>query len=412
LPPPPTASVVSAPITAEEAARIALVHQPSLGLSVANVQSAQGRAEVQRAGLLPTGTVGTEYDYYFKIHGPTGGGNTGSVTNTGWRSTLQISQLAFDFNHTVDAVRQYEALEKSARWALSQAQNDLVLNVKNDFYTFVQDTQLVHVQEANLASNQASLALAKAQELAGIGEPANVVTAQTNVATAALALAQAQQTALNARTTLALQMGIDPRTPIAAAASEEPAPAGNDVNALVDTAIKNRPEIRVYRESLRAAGYEVSWARTTDAPAINVLGIGSSGGNSPIGAPVGGLGINLSWNFLDFGRQGGLVKEAQADVLTAKSNLQTYSLSIINDVSQAYVNLRSAEQQLEIANSAVANGQEAVRLAEGRFRAGVGLYVDIVVAQATLVQAQTQQANAQAAIQQSRAALRHAMGAI
>ena len=397
------------PLTAEDAARIALRLQPSLGLAAANVLSAQGKKEVVRAGLLPTGTLDTGYEHLSAVSGPSGGSGF-LVQPSGYTSSIAISQVIFDFNHTLNTVRQADALERASRHALSVAQSDLVLTVKTDYYTYVQNVQLVHVQEANLASDQASLALASAQEVAGIGEPATVVTAQTNVAAAALSLAQARATALNSRVTLCVQMGIDARTPITLAPSEEVAPAGDDVNGFVDTALKNRPEIREYRETLRAAGYEVSSARTTDAPSIS-FAVGADGrGNNPIGSPDVTATLGVTWIFLDLGRQQGLVHQAQADVLTAKANLAIYSQSIVQDVTQAYVNLRSAEQQVQIAQSAVANGQESVRLAEGRFRAGVGLYVDIEVAQATLVTAQTQLVNAQTSVQQSRAALRHALG--
>ena len=52
-----------------------------------------------------------------------------------------------------------------------------------------------------------------------------------------------------------------------------------------------------------------------------------------------------------------------------------------------------------------------MRLAEGRYRAGVGTFIDVTDAQAALLTAQTNRVNAQSAVDQARAALAHAIGA-
>jgi len=405
--PPGVPQPVTAPISAEEAAKVALQRQPTLGLSQAAVLAAQGKTLQERSLLGPNVALTSSYTNRQNLHGQFFNGQPGFDTS------IVANQLIFDFNHTLDLVRQAEAQEQSAKHAYTRAQNDLVLATKNAYYTYAQDLALIKVQEANLASDQASLALAQAQLSAGIGEPVNVVTAQTNVATATLALSQARSTALTARIALAVEMGVDARTPLMLSESTEPTPQGDDVNAFVDTALKNRPEIRQYKEDLRAAGYEVSSARTTNAPSVGLAVTGGSqGDNTPFNDQGLSAAITVNWTLFDSGRQAGLVKQSQADVLTAKANLTTFSQTIVQDVAQAYVNLRTAEQEVQIAKSAVANGQEAVRIAEGRFRAGIGTFIDVTTAQATLVQAQTQQVTAESQVQQSRAALRHAMGLI
>lgn len=403
------------PLSAEEAAKIALRLHPSLDIVRAEILSAQGRAQAAKSGLVPNLSLGASYNRVIDLK--TGqlangaGGNGGGGSSGGFNSALTVNQLLFDFNHTRDLVRQNEALARAAEIGLTTAQNDLVLNVKNAFYTYVQDQRLVQTQEANLANTQAQLALANARLNSGLGAPADVVQAQTAVANASQLLSQARQTALNARVALAVAMGIDPRTPIAPATSDEPNPTVDDVGALVDTALKNRPEIRRIQETLRAAGYELSAARTTNSPSVGLsLSVGSRSSNDPLSNPTGTIGISVNWNIIDGGQTAGLVKEAQADVLTAKANLNLTTQTIIQDVSEAFVNLHTAEQSRDIAQSQVANATESLRLAQGRFSAGLGTFLEVTSAQAALVSAQTSAINADTAIQQARAALSRAIG--
>lgn len=416
-PPNPQADAVR-PLSADEAAKIALRLHPTLDLARAQILSAEGRAQAARSGLVPNVSLGGNFNRTIDLStGQTSngaGGNGGNGNNFGgMNANVSVNQLLFDFNHTRDLVRQNEFLARAAQQNLTRAQNDLVLNVKNAFYAYVQNERLVSAQEANLANTQAQLALAQARVDAGIGAPSDVVQAQTAVAAAAQAVAQARQTATLSRITLATAMGIDPRTPIAPSAGEEPAPDSEDVGALVDIAIKNRPEIRQIQETLRATGYELSAARTTNSPSIGlVLSANGRGTNDLFDTTTGSIGISVNWNFIDGGQTAGLVKQARADVQTAQANLVLTSQTVVQDVSQAFVTLKTAEQRVEIARSQVTNATEAVRLAEGRFRAGFATFLEVTNAQANLVTAQTALINAEASIQQARASLRRAIGRI
>ena len=93
-----------------------------------------------------------------------------------------------------------------------------------------------------------------------------------------------------------------------------------------------------------------------------------------------------------------------------KLNLAAIQLSITSDVSQAYLNEKLAAQRVVQANDEVTNAQVSVDLAEGRYRAGIGIFLDVTDAQQALLTAQTDRVNARSALDQARAALAHAIG--
>lgn len=61
------------------------------------------------------------------------------------------------------------------------------------------------------------------------------------------------------------------------------------------------------------------------------------------------------------------------------------------------------------AEAQVTNAQEALRLAEGRYRAGIGVFLDVLDAQTDLDGANTNRVNARTSLDRARAALAHAV---
>jgi outer membrane protein len=394
------------PLTADEAAQIALRHQPAIRAAQAGVEQARGRRRQASSNLLPTLSLGATH-----VEGSTGATSTGlpGLSATGYQTSVTLRQLVFDFNHVREAVRQAEHLERAAQANLTRAQSDLVLQVKQAFYAYSQDLRLVAVNEANLRNQQDHLAVAQARLKAGLGLPSDVVRAETAVSEAIFALNLARNTGSVARVYLAQLMGIDPRTPVQIADTGEPAQAAEDVNALIDQAQRRRPEIAQAEAALEAARHGIRAARTSSAPALSAsAGITHRGADFPPETRSSSVGVSISWDPFDGGFTAGLVAEAKASMESAQSQMDSVRLAVVSDVSQAYLDLVTAEQRVATADAEVANAQEALRLAEGRYRSGAGTFIDVLDAQSAAVTAGTNRVNARYAVDQARAALAHA----
>src|SRR5215468_9385105 len=150
------ADVPNRPLTADEAARIALRNQPNIVSARAGITTAQGRSDQAKSGLLPNLAVSAGYNAVDTFHSQSSGGGSGgvvqtggsNVTLTGFFGAAAIHQLLYDFNHTRDLVRQASAEQEAASRNLTRVQADTVQQVKQAFYTFVQNERLVAVNEA------------------------------------------------------------------------------------------------------------------------------------------------------------------------------------------------------------------------------------------------------------------------
>lgn len=412
-PPSVPADLPNRPLTAEEAALIALHHQPSIAAAHGALVAAQGRARQVRSGELPTIGVSSGYSNVNNVSlapGSSGGGTPGSSA-TGIQVGANLRQLIFDFNHTRDLVAQAAAQERSANAGLTKAESDLVFQVKLAFYTYAQDVRLVAVNEANYKNQQSHRALAQARLKAGVGLPSDVVRAETAVADAVFSLNLAQNNASVARVGLAQLMGVDPRTPVAVSESGERQMVSGDLNAMVDQALRDRPEMIQAIELVNASKYAVGAAKTGNSPTLSATaGWSENGKGTPLQNESLSAGITLSWSIFDSGFTSGAVKSAKGNLETSEATLASTRLVVISDVSQAYLNLKTAEQRLVTAQAEVANAEEGVRLSEGRYRTGLGTFLDVVDAQTALVTANTNRVNAQSSVDQARASLAHATG--
>jgi len=398
--------VPNRPLTADEAARIALHHQPSIAIATQGVVAAQGNTQAVRSGLFPNLNANSGYSNNVGAANAAAG-----APGIGYQTSVVMRQLLFDFNHTRDVVKQAEAQERSANANLTRAQSDLVYQVKQAFYQYAQNQQLVAVNEANLRNQQTHLEQAQARVKAGLGLPSDVVRAQTAVSDAIFALNVARNTASISRVNLAFLMGIDPRTPIKAAESNEPPANTDDLNGLIKQALAQRPEIAQSQANIQANRAAVDAARSSNAPAlVGAVGYYNRGTDIPAPNSAAAYTLGISWDLFDSGLTAGHVKQAKANLASSQAALDATSLSVVSDVSQAYVNLRTAEQRVTTADAEVANAQESVRLTQGRYQAGLGTFLDVLDAQTALLTAQTNRVNAETAVDQARAALAHATG--
>jgi outer membrane protein len=448
--PPPPSSPPATPITATEAAQVALKHQPQIALAQAAILAAHGNVLLARDLLVPTASVTAGYAQLYSLPF-VGKPNSIGLLDQGFTAGITLSQLVFDFRKTLDSLRANEAQEKVATFSLSATQQSTVLTVKQDFYTLVQDQKSVEVAEANLKDTQDNLALAQARLNSGIGEPGDVVTAQTNAAAATVSLITARTTASTAQVALTLAMGIDPRTPIVPKDSQEPDIPIDDMNSLVLEAVKQRPEIKQQEQLLKSAGYEISAARNYLLPTINAVlstseitetssgtsntttttsGSGNGGTTGTTGSTgststsssqnssstgyvfpkSASIGIFLTWTPFDVLGQRGRLDNAKASAQTSQANLILATQTVVSDVSNAYINLKSAQQRLTTSQAEVTNALEGLRIAEGQYKAGVTTFVTVTNAELNLAQARSDLVNATAALQLSRAAMEHALG--
>jgi outer membrane protein len=104
--------------------------------------------------------------------------------------------------------------------------------------------------------------------------------------------------------------------------------------------------------------------------------------------------LTLSWNIFQGFFTANRIRETTALVEVARANYDSLELQVRLEVEQAYIALVEAAERITATEKAVESARENLRLAQGRYDAGVGTILDLTEAQLALTNAEADQVRA------------------
>jgi NodT family efflux transporter outer membrane factor (OMF) lipoprotein len=144
-----------------------------------------------------------------------------------------------------------------------------------------------------------------------------------------------------------------------------------------------------------------AWSRSKSSGNLHNSGTANTGQASTIwSAP-----IDVSWTPDFFGKIRNEVREAQFTAQASAADLQLEKLTEQASLAEYYFEIRGQDTLQKILNDTVAADQKALDSAQGSYDAGVGDYISVVEAKATLKSAQSSATN----VALSRAQYEHAI---
>jgi outer membrane protein TolC len=91
--------------------------------------------------------------------------------------------------------------------------------------------------------------------------------------------------------------------------------------------------------------------------------------------------------------QGGLtrgrISEAHANLIALEAQRDATRQSILLEVNRAYADLESATTRVEVMKLSLQKARENLEIAQGRYEAGLGPYIEVTDAQLSAVNAET-----------------------
>jgi outer membrane protein, multidrug efflux system len=170
---------------------------------------------------------------------------------------------------------------------------------------------------------------------------------------------------------------------------------------LVTEALKNNLDLRVAAQRVLEAQAQAGIVRSQQFPTINggasytALQIPSSlAGNNSNGTPNnsffngGGLTASAAWNLDFWGLYRRQTEAARAELLASQWAQRATRVTLVQDVAQAYFQLRSLDAQLEITRSTIKARQDSLQLTQSLEKYGAGSLADTRQAEELLHAAQ------------------------
>jgi outer membrane protein TolC len=321
-----------------------------------------------------------------------------------------------------DALERAAAAEVSAVAAdIDAARADLRFEIVRAYWAAVTAREAVRVLEESAARAEAQLGDARQRFKVGLIPPNEVSSLEAQRSREQAQFFEAANMRESALVDLRRLIGVPYTTVIDLADSLEAGATGatgaTGAQELVTRAVESRPERKAM--VLRLGGLEARQqaALTGNKPTINLAGGVDYANPNPRIFPRKGewqeswdVGVNVSWNFFDFGRARAQAAEASAAVTGLRERLAEFDTLVAADVQQRLLDLQTAAAMVNAARDGIRSASEARRVVADRFAAGVATSTDVLVAQVALLEAELARTRALAGVRLAEARLERTLG--
>lgn len=412
-------------LTLAEALQTAQRDQPTVHQARANTEAAQARVGEARAPLLPQLTGTARYQRLTFNAVPSAlaalGGGQGMftapppsfTTYNQWNFALTASQTLWDASGQLARWRQNAVFAESVADTERATRLGVALNVRTFYFAARANKALMQVAKETLTNQQKHLA--QVVGFVKVGTQPEIALAQqrTAVANAEVQLITAENNYEVAKAQLNQAIGIERDTAYDVEDESTPTIAGEDdvLDPLLSEALASRPDYLGLEKQIESQRLAVWAARTSFGPNLSASTSFTDGG-----VELGNLGWNwnfaltLNWQLFSGGLTWYTVKEQKANLSGLEAQRDLLRQQVRLAVEQARLAVRAAKAALGAAVEAEANARDQLRLAEGRYQAGVGNIIELGDAQVAETTAAAQRVQADYNVSTARAQLLNALG--
>jgi NodT family efflux transporter outer membrane factor (OMF) lipoprotein len=158
------------------------------------------------------------------------------------------------------------------------------------------------------------------------------------------------------------------------------------LNALVDEAMTNNPNLRVAAARVDQAAQYVELAKAALRPAVNLAGTGGlkGGGGGDVSSALQGIALGVSWEPDLWGRMRYGRNAYRETFASAQADFEFGRQSLAATMAKAWFTASETWLQLQITEDIIKSSQELVALADRRWQIGPGDEQDVAMARANL----------------------------
>lgn len=371
---------------------LALENNRDLRVAILNIEAARAQYRIQRADLLPSLSASASGSIERL---PANVSTTGQAGVTRSYSVGGVASYELDLFGRVRSLSE-QALQSYLASAETRkaTQISLIAEVANGWLTLQADQDLKTLTADTLLNQQASLKITQSGFRNGTASLLDLRQAQTTVQTAQVNLAQYERQVRQDVNALTLLVGaplgadlIAPET-LAAVKLDENLPAG-----LPSDLLTRRPDIMSAEHQLLAQNANIGAARAAFFPRISLT---ASGGTTSAslrdlfdpGSAAWSFGPSITMPIFDYGRNSANLKAAKVNRDIAVATYQKSIQTAFREVSDALDGRATWAQEESAQRELLAASQSAYDLSSERYCQGVDGYLDVLVNQRSLYEAQ------------------------
>jgi outer membrane protein TolC len=309
--------------------------------------------------------------------------------------------------------------QEAARWDVATARAVSEANGRIAYYTWLNARGSVVVAVQALNDQKTHLRDARNQFAAGNASKADVLRAETAVASADLTLERAKNLSDLSEKQLRVAMHAPEGEPLVPGENLETpvVPVQGNVKQMTIEALSARPEVRSADANAAAAHEQAAAAKAQRYPVLSAFGDGILGNPNPRYIPPSNvwnttwdLGAQLTWSPNDTLVANGNVRDIESRLAAIEANKNVTRDNIEVEVTQMLQQVREADFSIESSTRELASATEAYRVQRELFNNGRGTSTTLADAESDLTRARLDLLNAKVAARTARIRLEHALG--
>ncbi len=324
-----------------------------------------------------------------------------------------LTQSVFDFS----TIRRYQASKvgvQASKADRDAADDQVAGQVAQAYIAVLRAEAEVEADRANVELAEAVLKQSENQKAAGTGTGIEVTRARVQLSNEKQRLVVAENGRRRTELQLlrAMNMRLDTAFVLADKLSYVPVEPERIEKARAD-AIELRADLRAQLDRERNASLSASATKMERLPSVSAFGdYGSSGTSANNSLPTRVIGVSVKVPVFDGGKREARRAESASEFRTEQIRTRDLREQIQLDVQLALDGLRSAEEQVKVAQEGLGLSENELAQARRRYDAGVANSLEVTDAQTRLARARDNQISALFSYNQARIDLGTATGAI
>ena len=311
-----------------------------------------------------------------------------------------LSMPIFTGGRLVNQVKAADLLREATLHRLARSREELVFNISSVFYSILAQRHVIESLEFSMGALEKHIqridALIEADKAAGVDR----LRTEVRMADVRQKLVNEKNIMTIQRRVLANLLGLeksfDTISLLGELESQEKIPIP-ELNTALTMAWESRDEYLAAKSNLEAQARKVDAARAGYWPSLYIQGSYGqrwAAGPKIIGSgvksgDVGRIGLAMELPLLDGGRINAIIREQRADLAAAQERLGKLELQIRLEVESALSNIQSTEERMEATKTSIAQARESLRIEQQKYELGSGTIVDVLDAQAALLETET-----------------------
>lgn len=387
-----------------EAVQIAITHNPAVTDASAFVSVSKERLTQAKSGFFPRvsasaaytrttsplwafgtklnqGKIGIEDFIPDRLNDPSAVDNYGLALSAVWP--------LYDSGQTWYGVRQAELGHNAAGLIQNRTIQEIISATVSAYHGVLLSGQHLETIRQALKTAEANEKIVRSRFESGFSVKSDLLQTQVHIGTLNQQRLQAESRLAIARAGLCVAMGVDADTSFVL--SDKLNSALETIGGLdewIDTAISTRPDLKAVLQQEAIAEAEIRKVRSSRLPSVALSAeYGANADYFNDGEDSYTVGAVVSVNLFSGFRVSSKIAEASAALKQIQSKRTGLEQKISMDTRSAYYQAKSTWQQIRVAETSVAQAEEALRIVQNRYENDLLTIVELLGAELALQQA-------------------------